>query len=579
MKKILTAVFALFLCMAALGAVGCDTDGEQALRRTSLAVLDHSGKEWCVLTEQDCKGEVEFPFDGTERSFRTELRAESGAIPAEQAEISAELLEFVPADGGKSPAPDCIREEGTYIYWFSVSGERIRPFQAFLTIRVIAETDAPADELVFGENTLSLQPGEHKDYLLPRGEKVCTFATDVQGLEISVWNETKTAEYPLYGNGNASDFYCGADANTRYVVQIENTSASALSDAAIVLRRGGELTLDAPSEIGIFSVRYLYFTPESDGYYEIACDGGNIAAYVENETAEEGGYLLNGGTEYVIRLSADGKTDGTVTVQKKLFQLSLGKNFVTGQILRFTPEVTNIYTFTFSENLKMLISEGKETVLSGKTYSAELTEGADYCFLFEESANLHGTAEVGFQAEDLQVGETKNITLSESGYAFFRVSVGEETPYKIISAFGTAVYNSALKRIGDPKQTRWAKGVYYVRAEGSALAEGSILVKLTGFAKEIGDKISVSQTSYYSFTLEAGREYVLSSTGNEYDTTEKTFAVFDGGGNLIAEGEGVTEIPFTAATEDILVKVTLEIEGHTIGFRILEKTETTAASA
>lgn len=72
---------------------------------------------------------------------------------------------------------------------------------------------------------------------------------------------------------------------------------------------------------------------------------------------------------------------------------------------------------------------------------------------------------------------------------------------------------------------------------------------------------------------------MLSSTGNEYDTTEKTFAVFDGGGNLIAEGEGVTEIPFTAATEDILVKVTLEIEGHTIGFRILEKTETTAASA
>ena len=139
---------------------------------------------------------------------------------------------------------------------------------------------------------------------------------------------------------------------------------------------------------------------------------------------------------------------------------------------------------------------------------------------------------------------------------------------EIISEFEATAYNSSLQKVELSDNTLQADGIYYIRLQGAAHAEGSIQVKLTGEKRKIGQPTLVYRTSYYTFDLTPGKKYILTSSGNKFDTTQKIFAIYDGNENLLATGEGITEIVFTAPTEKIYVKVNIEIEGRVISFRI-----------
>ena len=97
----------LLLCIAALTAAGCAKETQQ---HAVLAVYDNFGREWCRLSEQEYKKEIEIPFDGKERSFRAELFSPNGdVLPQDENPTDTQLVSFVSPDGlsAESPAAVC----------------------------------------------------------------------------------------------------------------------------------------------------------------------------------------------------------------------------------------------------------------------------------------------------------------------------------------------------------------------------------------------------------------------------------------------------------------------------------------
>lgn len=572
MKKVLLNILsAILLCTAVLLTAGCDTETKQ---HAVLAVYDNFGREWCRLSEQEHKKEIEIPFDGKERTFRAELFSSDGdVLPQNENPTDTELVSFVSSDGLSAELPAAACETGSYFYWFSVHNDaaHVFPFQAFLTVSITAEAteENEPQPLLYGQNELSLRAGEEKCFSLPQGESISVLHCDIPGISVSVWNKTMKTEYPLSANGNEWHLYTGADKNDEYVVKFGNDTANDITHAPIFLQRGAELALGETSAVTVFTEKYFYFSPETSGYYEIQSDDEKIECSFLDAADTSDGYYLIGGRQYVVMLTAESQTNATVTLQRFCAELSVGENYVYGQYLRFTPKVTNTYIFDFPEGtLQKIIADGLPAEIEGGAYSAELEEGKTYCFVLRSSSPGMTPVYVDFAYEELKIGESKNIELNESGYAFFKVPIPEITQYEILSDFDAEVYTPELLKTdlsGDP---RWHRAFYYIRFSGTPLAEGSAEIRLSGYKREVRQKITVTQTSYYVFSLSAETEYTLTSSGNQFDETEKRFEIFGESGDLLASGQGITEITFTAGTARILVKVTLEIEGHSIGFQI-----------
>ena len=564
----------LLLCIAALTAAGCAKETQQ---HAVLAVYDNFGREWCRLSEQEYKKEIEIPFDGKERSFRAELFSPNGdVLPQDENPTDTQLVSFVSPDGLSGESPAAVCEAGTYFYWFSVRSGAAHafPFQAFLTVHITAERteENEPQPLLYGQNELSLQAGEEKCFSLPQGESISVLRCDIAGISVSAWNKTMTAEYPLSANGNEWQLYLGADKDAECVVKIGNGTANDIANVPVFLQKGTELALGEASAVTVFTEKYFYFSPETDGFYSIGCDAESIDVSFPNMPESADGYYLYGGRQYVVKLSAKEQTSGTITPQRVYAALTVGENRVAGQYLRFVPKVTNTYTFDFPENsLDKIVADGKTTDAEGGVYSAEMEEGKAYCFILRNASSGTIPVYVDFACEELNVGERKNIGLNESGYAFFKVSITENTQYEIVSDFDAEVYTPELLKADLSEDPRWSRVFYYVRFSGSPLADGNAEIRLSGYKRDPGQKITVTQTSYFVFSLSPGTEYTLTSSGNQYDETQKLFYIYDENGDLLAAGEGITEIAFTAKTERILVKVTLEIEGHTIGFCIDQK--------
>lgn len=115
MKKVLLNILsAILLCTAVLLTAGCDTETKQ---HAVLAVYDNFGREWCRLSEQEHKKEIEIPFDGKERTFRAELFSSDGdVLPQNENPTDTELVSFVSSDGLSAELPAAACETGSYFY-------------------------------------------------------------------------------------------------------------------------------------------------------------------------------------------------------------------------------------------------------------------------------------------------------------------------------------------------------------------------------------------------------------------------------------------------------------------------------
>lgn len=571
MKKVLLALLTgLLLCSAIFLVTGCDNGQQQQDTRphVSMAISDNTGKEWCILTEQENKQTIEITFDGIERTFSAELRTSADAVlPADSNTVSAELITSPSGENKPASSSASACEPGTYVYCFSISAEaeQAYPFQAFLTVNIVEE-EAEIVPLPYGETKLSLQAHEQKYYSLPRGENIYVLTCENPNLDLSIWDETFSAEFSLAVNGNEMEFY-NEGLDIPYVVRVYNDSSESVSDE-LTLRKGASLAPGETVSVDIYSERYFYFTPVYDGNYEIISDNDDVDACIEEADYDGGLYNLSNDKTYVVKLTAIFDETANISMRLHYEELVFGKNILAGQIVKFTPNLTTFYTISFSQNIQKLIIDGEETEFSGKEYSAELSENRDYYFLLESFSGTGFDANVSIPHEELNLDETKSVSLDERGYTFYKIRLTGSRYYEIISEFEATAYNSSLQKVELSDNTLQADGIYYIRLQGAAHDEGSIQVKLTGEKIKLGQPIIVFESSCYLITLTPGKEYILTSSGNKYDTTQKIFAIYDGSGNLLATGEGVTEIAFTAPTEKIYIVVTLETKGRIIEFQI-----------
>lgn len=570
MKKVLlTLLTGCLLCSAIFLVSGCGNGQPQqdSRRHVSMAIFDNTGKEWCILTEQENKQTIEITFDGIERTFSAELRPPEGDLPADSNTVSAELITSPSGENKPTESSASACEPGTYVYCFSISAEseQAYPFQAFLTVNIVEEEEEILP-LPYGETKLSLRAHEQKYYSLPRGEDIYVLTCENPNLDLSIWDETFSAEFSLVVNGSEREFY-NEGLDIPYVVRVYNESSETVSDE-LTLCKGASLAPGETVSVDIYFERYFYFTPVYDGHYEFISDDDEVDACIEEADYDGGLYTLSNDKTYIVKLTAMFDKTANISMRLHYEELVFGENILAGQIVKFTPNLSTFYTITFSQNIQKLIIDGEETEFSGKEYSAELIENRDYYFLLESFLGTGFDANVSIPHEELNLDETKSVSLDERGYAFYKIRLTGLRYYEIISEFEATVYNSYLHKVELSDNTFEADGIYYIRLQGAAHAEGSIQVKPTGKKIELGQSVLVSRNFCYLITLMPGKEYILTSSGNKFDTTQKIFAIYDGNGNQLATGEGITEIAFTAPTEKIYVKVSIEIEGRVISFRI-----------
>ncbi len=433
------------------------------------------------------------------------------------------------------------------------------------------------DELIYGENEVNLESEKDTYYSLPSAEKISILRSSSNDYRVKIRNK-KMEEMPVFKNGN--EWIYSNDSNEHTVVEFINDTSLPVK-TEIILERGEDLVFNKDTKLNIDTTKYYYFTPEISGYYKVESQSSHITANANGNTdVTQGDFYLNAGEKSVISVSTDEPTDtnfkivySTQTI--KPYADDEAENWVVArknkQFIRFVSPID--YTFNIilpNADFCGLICDGEFTEISGSTYAKNFEKGKEYIFVIDVNGTGDTKVFVNYSFTEMDTSEVSNVTLNEQGELLLRYFINEGGFYGIESDFNCTLLNSAFEPVKIDDVARLGRGYYFILLEGDKGASGNIGFELTGQTKKVGQQVLVTQNSIYNYDLVIGNNYNLISTGNKFDKTKKTFEIYDANGQLLASGEGVTTIPFTATTERIIVKVTLEVKGRSISMKISE---------
>ena len=439
--------------------------------------------------------------------------------------------------------------------------------------------DTNFDDFEIGENVFSIEAGERLFFNLPKNERLLAMQTNSDAVELKIYShEGIEKEIPLWLNG-ATEYEMYCEEGDAAILEVYNKGTQALSEAQIAISRGEELNLDSPENINITTKRFYYFTPVIEGYYKILTNNNNIGGYFQGATKEGEGYYLYSGQEYIVCITAEATSTGNIQIQFDVQTLNVGDYYVQAQaprqFLKFTPEITNEYEIQLPGGVTFvnLITSEEIFSINGSKYKAVLNSGATYYFVIQHNLAAAFSVATDFICQEIIVNEETNVALNEQGFCFVKINLPQECPYIVNSNFDATVYNTNFEII-DIDERSLPAGNYYIKLTGQAGESGTIKVEHTGIQMEVMDDIWVSETSFYRYELTQGEEYILFTYGDEADTTPKKVEIFDENGNLIASSdENIATINFIASSEDILVKVTVQVS-HPIGMSVIYADET-----
>lgn len=434
------------------------------------------------------------------------------------------------------------------------------------------------DELNFGNNPISLKGGERQYFSLPENERIMNFQNGSKDIEITVHKGNMVETQPIYVNGDELNLL--SELNDSNIIEFYNFGSKEINDS-IILNKGEELSVNKNITIDIVTTKYFYFTPVLEGYYKAVSDNQNIRGIIQNAQQKNDGYYLNAGNKYILQVEAGHKNTGNIAVQydaqsiKANVDETLNNKIIPqkpNQFISFIAPINYEYTITLPTGCQFvnLIADDEIIKISGNLFTATLEKGKEYFFQIQHALSSVFNISVECDYLNIVLASPSSITLNQDGQLLLRFYNNEMGFYEIKSEFEHTLYDSAFNEVIFDDMAHIGRGYYFIFVHGDANATGNLSVDLTGTPIEIDQKVTVTQTSAYTFNLVQGKNYVLSSFGNKFDKTKKVFEIIDANGTVIATGQGITNIPFTATTEAILVKVTIEVKGHSIGLSITE---------
>lgn len=431
-------------------------------------------------------------------------------------------------------------------------------------------------------NNISLGSGESTFFKVNKGKKNIRFTVSNPALQVGICVNDLSRPEDVYENGTDYEFL--ADPNKEYIVKITNAGNTAISNGTVSVKEGLTLGYNMSQEkFPIYSRRYFKFIAPASGRFEFTDLENGVEGRIISVAETYGGFLLEEGKEYIVALESKYQRMTGCTIQADVEEITGFKTTIipgtNNHFVLFRPQATCAFTITLPQNVtfKKLLTNSSSAPLSGGSYTAYFTKGTEYIFsIYAGSASAY-TLDLSLQSISLTLNQQKNVSLNNYRSQFVHIDLTQDSTenalYSINSTFSTIeVYDANLNYIPYKENKALPKAEYYVLLIGTLGQTGTVKVSRSGKAVSTMSKITVTETTFLKYDVNRNESYILSVTGNIYDSISGQVDLYDVEGNLIkklCDLSSFSKVSFTASENEIILKVTIQGTGKAVGIALL----------
>ena len=327
------------------------------------------------------------------------------------------------------------------------------------------------------------------------------------------------------------------------------------------------LARDETADIEAGLLRYFGFTPDITAYYRIETTSDAVTAELlapEDETGQ--GYWLHAGKMYYAKLTGPWSIDTQVRFVLSAADIAYGQTAVTvdperGGAARFTAPIGGRYTFTVPAGAGIDTAVRGANVMSvdAPSYSAYLDAGEELYLLL--SADTAASFDVTASLDITESDGTFTGTLDGDGVRLLAFSVTTAGVYEITASPGWQLYKNAFEAVDSPYLYLSPSAEYLLRLYGAPGAAASFSLRFAGQSISAQSSVLLRQTTYYSFTPEAGVPYIFETHGDTNKDTTTQITVLDSDFTVLAQTdeEKYVSLQYTGAGEPIFIRVGVQM--------------------